>query len=184
LNGEKQILEEFIVYVMLLINYKVNGRASAARSASQKDVRHRKKYRLKRAARRIRKKIRNLIDEIHKKFTKFLVDQYHTILLPKFETQKMIFRGNRRIGSKTARAMLTWSHFRFRQRLINKKREYPWCNVVVCDEHFTARSAARLRASKTCGNCGFIQRASAARSASKSREIETFYMPLLSNRNG
>jgi putative transposase len=102
---------------------------------------------LKKAARRIRQKIRNLIDETHKKFTKFLVDQYHTILLPKFETQKMIFRGNRRIGSKTARAMLTWAHYRFRQRLINKIREYPWCNVILCDEHFT---------SKTCGNCGFI----------------------------
>jgi putative transposase len=102
---------------------------------------------LKKAARRIRQKIKNLIDEIHKKFTKFLVDQYHTIILPKFETQKMIKRGGRRIGSKTARAMLTWSHYRFRQRLINKQREHPWCNVIVCDEHFT---------SKTCGNCGFI----------------------------
>jgi putative transposase len=59
----------------------------------------------------------------------------------------MIRRANRRIGSKTARVMLTWSHFRFRQRLINKKREYPWCDVVICDEHFT---------SKTCGNCGFV----------------------------
>jgi putative transposase len=51
----------------------------------------------------------------------------------------MVKRGNRRIGSKTARAMLTWSHYRFRQRLINKQREHPWCNVIICDEHFTAR---------------------------------------------
>lgn len=115
---------------------------------TQKDTRHRKRYRLQRAARRTRRKIRNLVDELHKKLVKWLVENYHTILLPKFETQKMCLRrASRRIGSKTARAMLTWSHYRFKQRLLDKMREYPWCNVIVCDEHYT---------SKTCGNCGFI----------------------------
>jgi len=61
---------------------------------------------MKREARRIRKKIRNLVDEVHKKFTKWIVEQHHIVLLPKFETQRMIRRANRRIGSKTARAML------------------------------------------------------------------------------
>ncbi|CAG8798034.1 35873_t:CDS:2, partial [Racocetra persica] len=92
---------------------------------SQKEVRHKKRYKLKRAARRIRKKIRNLIDE----------------------TQRMVKRANRRIRSKTARAMLGWSHYRLKQRLINKTREYPWCKVIICDEHYT---------SKTCGNCGYL----------------------------
>jgi hypothetical protein len=54
LNGENQILEEFIAYAMLLISYNVNGRASAARSASQKDVKHQKRYNLNKAARRVR----------------------------------------------------------------------------------------------------------------------------------
>ena len=98
-----------------------------------------------RAARRIRKKIRNLVDELHKKLTKYLVAGYNTILLPNFETKRMVRRVDRRIGSKTARAMLGWAHYRFRQRLINKTREYPWCRVVICDEHYT---------SKTCGKCG------------------------------
>lgn len=102
---------------------------------------------MKRAARRIRKKIRNLVDEVHKKLTKFLVDRFNTVLLPNFETKRMVRRAERRIGSKTARAMLGWAHFRFRQRLLNKCREYPWCKVIICDEHYT---------SKTCGNCGFI----------------------------
>jgi len=102
---------------------------------------------MQRAGRRIRKKIRNLVDEVHKKFTKWLVEGYHIILLPEFQTQKMVKRANRRIGRKTARAMLGWSHYRFKQRLLNKTREYPWCKVISCDEHFTSR---------TCGNCGFL----------------------------
>ncbi|RHZ74555.1 hypothetical protein Glove_221g72 [Diversispora epigaea] len=36
----------------------------------------------------------------------------------------MIRRGQRRIRSKTAR-----------QHLINKAREHPWCQIVVCTEH-------------------------------------------------
>ena len=60
----------------------------------------------------------------------------------------MIIKNKRRIRSKTARAMLTWSHYRFQQRLINKSREYPWCKVIICDEQYT---------SKTCGHCGVIK---------------------------
>lgn len=112
---------------------------------SQKEVRHRKRYRLKKAARRVRKKIRNLVDEVHKKLTKWLVSNYETILLPKFETSDMVTRGQRKIGSKTARQMLTWSHYRFQQRLVNKTREYRNSQVIICDEAYT---------SKTCGCCG------------------------------
>lgn len=112
---------------------------------SQKQVKHRKRYRLKKAARRIRKKIQNLVDEVHKKLTKWLVSSYETILLPKFETSNMVTRAQRRIGSKTARQMLTWSHYRFQQRLLNKSREYCSTQVIICDEAYT---------SKTCGCCG------------------------------
>src|SRR5690606_14497365 len=99
---------------------------------SQKEVKHRRRYRLKKAARRIRKKIRNLVDEAHKKLTKWLVSNYETILLPKFQTSDMVTRAQRRIGSKTARQVLTWS--RFQQRLVNKTREYRNSQVIICDE--------------------------------------------------
>src|SRR5947199_3511024 len=54
----------------------------------------------------------------------------------------------RRIDSKTARAMCTWSHYRFQQHLIHKVREYPWCRVIICTEEYT---------SKTCGRCGHVR---------------------------
>ena len=43
--------------------------------------------------------------------------------------------------------MVTWSHYRFQMRLLNKAREYPWCQVVIVSEAYT---------SKTCGKCGTI----------------------------
>ena len=92
-------------------------------------------------------RIHNLIDQLHKNLCKWLVENYSTILLPKFETSNMVKKSTRNINSKTARSMMTWSHYRFKQRLISKAREYPHVNVLIVDEPYT---------SKTCGNCGSI----------------------------
>src|SRR3954465_15802377 len=121
---------------------------------SERDTIHgktlkRKRYKLRRAMLRIQKKIRALIDDCHQKLAKWLCESYHIMLLPEFRTQEMIQRGRRRIRSKTARAMCTWSHYRFRQHLLHKAREHPWCEVVVCTEEYT---------SKTCGRCGHINK--------------------------
>jgi putative transposase len=98
---------------------------------------------------RIHKKIRCLVDDCHRKLAKWLCENYHVVLLPEFRTQSMIRRGQRRIRSKTARAMCTWSHYRFRQHLIHKAHEHPWCQIILCTEEYT---------SKTCGSCGCIHR--------------------------
>jgi putative transposase len=113
----------------------------------QPDVRHQKRYRLKRAGARLQWKIRNLVDDLHKKLAKFLCENYQRIIIPKFETQGMIQRGQRRLNSATARKMVTWAHYRFQRRLIAKAQEYPNCRVLVVDEAYT---------SKTCGRCGRI----------------------------
>ena len=112
---------------------------------SQQGVTHKRRCRLQRAARRIRLKIRNIVDDLHKKLAKWLVDSYRQVLLPTFDTSKMVVRGARKIRSKTARQMLTWSHYRFKMRLISKAREHPWCQVKIVNEAYT---------SKTCGDCG------------------------------
>ena len=76
------------------------------------------------------------------------------VLLPKFETQGMVTKRTRRpngkvrhrkLGSKSARAMCTLSHFRFRQFLEHKQRSHPWCRVIICDEPYTTQA---------CGRCG------------------------------
>ena len=75
---------------------------------SQPDIKHHKRYRMRKAAARIRRKIRNLIDDLHKRLAKWLCECYEVVLLPSFETSQMLRKGQRRIGSKTARAMATW----------------------------------------------------------------------------
>jgi hypothetical protein len=43
---------------------------------------------------------------------------------------KHISKSQRKINSKTARNMLTWSHYKFKTQLINKVRGYPNCRVI------------------------------------------------------
>ena len=102
---------------------------------------------MRRAWHKMQWRIRNLVDECHKKMVKFLCANYSVILLPAFKTHDMVLRNQRKIASKTARAMLTWSHYRFKQRLLFQRQEYPWCKVVICDEAYT---------SMTCGLCGAL----------------------------
>ena len=92
-------------------------------------------------------KIRYKVDEVHRKFATFLCRVVRTILLPKFDTSRMVKRARRCITSKTARSMVTWAHFRFRETLKSKTSLYIGCRVIICDEHFT---------SKTCGSCGSL----------------------------
>ena len=104
-----------------------------------------RKRRLKKAWWRKLEKIQNKIGEVHKKMARWLCTTYRTILLPKFETSRMIRKRDRKLRSTTVRQMCTWAHFRFRQLLIAKAELFPWCRVIICDEAYT---------SKTCSQCG------------------------------
>jgi transposase len=116
--------------------------------ASKPEIKSKKRYRMKRAANRIRLKIRNIISDCHRHAAKHLVDTYQVILLPHFETQEMVDNtdNDRKIGKKTARSLMTWSHYKFKMLLKAKSREYPNTRVVCVDEHHT---------SMTCSDCGW-----------------------------
>jgi transposase, IS605 OrfB family, central region len=105
-----------------------------------------KRRRMRQAAFRLRERIRNLVDECHRKVAAFLTDNYRLIFLPTFESAKMVAKAGRKFGSKTARAMLTWAHYRFQQflKFQAKKR-----NVVVVE-------VSEAYTSKTCTKCGHI----------------------------
>ena len=60
------------------------------------------------------------------------------------DTNGYVYR-RRVISAATARQMLPWRHGRFRQRLLDKAREYGGRHVLLTDEAYT---------SKTCGACG------------------------------
>lgn len=108
----------------------------------------RKKRRHRRAFLRILQRIRNLVIEMHRKLARWLCQNYKVVLIPTFESQGMC-KGKgkgRKIGSKTVRQMLTWSHYQFRQRLKDQAEVFG-TKVIDCDEMFT---------SKTCGSCGYL----------------------------
>lgn len=103
---------------------------------------------MRRAGMRIRRKIQNLVDELHKKAAHFLTTNYQVIFLPTFETSQMVKRAKRKINKKSARQMLTWAHYRFKQ-IIKHQADKNGSIVVDVSEAYT---------SKTCGNCGHIHR--------------------------
>lgn len=94
---------------------------------------------------RVHFRIKNLVKEVHRKMASWLCENHRVILIPKFEASRMVKRAWRKIGSKTVRGMLTWSHYAFRAMLKDKAELFPWVSVVECDEAYT---------SKTCGGCG------------------------------
>lgn len=109
---------------------------------------HKQRYQRKRAACRARTKLQNCINDMHSKAAKYLCESYELIFLPKFTTHQMVRRATRKIRGKTARAMLTFAHYKFRQRLLDKARNYDNVQVVIVNEAYT---------SKTCTKCGVIK---------------------------
>lgn len=106
----------------------------------------RRKKRMRQAAHRMRIRIRNLVDECQKQTACYLTSNYRVIFLPTFESSQMVAKARRKIRSKTARAMLTWAHYRFKQTI---KHQANIRNVSVIDvtEEYT---------SKTCTHCGHV----------------------------
>ncbi|MGI2904268.1 RNA-guided endonuclease InsQ/TnpB family protein [Tolypothrix sp. VBCCA 56010] len=102
--------------------------------------------RMRQAAYRMRIKIRNLVDECQKQTACYLTSNYRIIYLPSFESSQMVAKTRRKIRSKTARAMLTWAHYRFKQAL-KHQANLRSCQVVDVTEEYT---------SKTCTKCGHV----------------------------
>jgi putative transposase len=106
-----------------------------------------KRYRMGKALTKMRFRVKNWVKENHNKLTKYLCENYNVILLPDFQTSKMVKRSKRRLNSKTFRSLQTWSHYDFKLRLHNKAEQHDWTQVIKVTEEYT---------SKTCGRCGNI----------------------------
>jgi len=104
------------------------------------------RYALNRALKRSRVRLQNLVNEVHKQLAKHLSTHYDLVMIPSFEVSQMIRKRDRKIGSQSARQMTTWAHYRFKQRLLFKCRQFG-CKVVIVDESWT---------SKTCSQCGTL----------------------------
>ena len=94
-------------------------------------------------------RVKNLVNETHKKTAHHLCSHFDTILLPSFETQNMVQKHSkngktRTIRSKTARSLLTWSHYKFKD-FLKSKVLMTGSELVEVNEAYTT---------KCCGMCG------------------------------
>ena len=108
-------------------------------SRTAKAPNRRKRRQMRAAQARMRQRIANLVDELHWQLARWLTSNYRIILLPTFETQDMTQRAGRRIRSKTARMMLTFRHYEFKQRL-KWKAWQRGALVLDVDEAYTSKT--------------------------------------------
>ena len=109
--------------------------------------RHKERYKLRQKMGRIQEKIRSLVDDLQRKCIKWIVTNFTHVIFPPFNGHNMNSKGQRKIRSKTVRAMMMWADGRFRTRVLSKVREYTDCRIYVHNEAYT---------SKTCGSCGHV----------------------------
>jgi len=112
--------------------------------------------------REIFEKIRNIIDNLHWKTIKFLTSNYKDIIISDFKVKELLKLKELRHISK--RVLNSLSHYRFRQRLIEKcfsRGNY----LCIFDESYTSKTCSRcgkinqsLGASKTfhCPHCHYV----------------------------
>ena len=108
--------------------------------------RWRTRKRLRRRLARERVRLTNWVEGAHYDCAHHLLKNHDLILQPTLETARLSRRASRRIQSSTVRKMMTWSHYRFVQRLESASARYAGAHVIKCKEPGT---------SKTCTNCGF-----------------------------
>jgi len=103
-----------------------------------------KQSRYTRNRKRLYRRQSNLINELHFKTASYLTDNYKTIILPTFESQKMTKNSKRRQANRN---LLELQHYKFKERLKEKCLQRN-CQLHICTEEYT---------SKTCGRCGKIE---------------------------
>ena len=97
--------------------------ARPARMVPAESVKKEYVFEAKKAEFRLRTRIRNLVDDAHKRMAKDLTSRFDTVVVPVFETQKMIRRPRhpddpaRVLRNKSVRQLLTLAHYRFRSYL-------------------------------------------------------------------
>ena len=102
---------------------------------------------LKKQIKKLNIYIRNLQEEMHKKTSMWLCKNYSNIIIPQFGSKDMVKKQDRKLKTKTVRAMSILAHSKFLVRLKNKAEEWR-TNVVIVDEKYT---------SKTCSVCGHVK---------------------------
>jgi putative transposase len=95
---------------------------------------------------RLRKKVFYLKKELRDQCASFISKRYDLILMPKLDTKNMCLKENRKLKTKTVRAMMQSCHGEFMNCLKAKCEEHGK-RLLEVKEHYT---------SKTCPHCGHL----------------------------
>jgi hypothetical protein len=96
---------------------------------------HTRRSKSRRVKLRLFQRKRNMIDDLHRKLCKYLFENYAVILLPEFAGARSMYpRQTRVIGKEPVKTLLTWSHYKFRQLMLNKAKRYPHVQLVIVNE--------------------------------------------------
>lgn len=83
---------------------------------------------------------------VHYDTANFLLNKYDIIINPKLGVRRLSMRDGRKLRTKTARSMLTMSHYEFDRRL-------EWASTRYAGRHVNP-GAGEPGTSRTCTNCG------------------------------
>ena len=92
---------------------------------------------------KLRLRIRHLVDEMHRKAIRHLLENFDNVLIPIFQVSNMVKKVDRKITKRTVRNMLSWRHYEFRMRLMERARQEGKTVYVIGEEYTT----------KVCSNC-------------------------------
>lgn len=105
----------------------------------------RRRRRMRKRLARERARLRGWVQDAHYDAANTLLRSFDLVLQPRLAVQDLVIAATRNISDQTARAMLTWSHAMFIQRLRSASARYPGRHVLETHEPGT---------SKTCTHCG------------------------------
>ena len=120
------------------------GSALLTNNKKRRKFRKNERRRLRHRMQRNQQRVDGMRRDAHWRVAKDLCARYDHVLIPSFNTSQMVRRGARRIDSDTARRMMHWAHFQFRERLQHVALK-TGVAVHVVSEAYT---------SKACGSCG------------------------------
>jgi len=122
------------------------GRRRIKKPSNPSTLRNRRRRRRQRyCLKKERARLRGWVKDAHYDAAHVLLDRYHVVLMPQLPVAELVIRSTRAIASKTARAMLTWSHSLFCARLRSASARELGRHVLKTTEPGT---------SKTCTHCG------------------------------
>jgi transposase len=161
---------------LLLIRDKIKRyQKILSKGINRKEVKIKHNKQLKTKIKKLYKKSKNIVTELHNQSANYLCKNYDKILIPKFETQKMIsnkqtfkkhkldfintgqtkeekrmkakeFTKRCRLNKSVKYVLNNLSHYTFRQHLLDKSKEYG-CQCIIVTEDYT---------SCVCSTCGHI----------------------------